>query len=153
MGGRPPRPDRPRGDERDGTQLEPHYPAPPTHLDDEERAAWHRFGQDLEPLRVVTRVDWAVLELLVTTFVQGQRLRASIRAAGGGLVYESEKKDGGVMLRARPEFAMLNEIDRKCISLLARFGLTPSDRARLKAPEPNTSAQLIRNPEDEFAVD
>jgi P27 family predicted phage terminase small subunit len=148
MGGRPPRPDRPRGDERDGTQLEPHYPEPPAYLDEEEREAWRRFGQDLEPLRVVTRVDWAVLELLVTSWVQGQRLRARLRAAGGGLVYESERKDGGVMMRARPEVAMLNELDRKCAMLLSRFGLTPSDRARL-SPEPAPPVQH-RNPEDEF---
>lgn len=126
-------------------KLEPHYPDPPAHLDEEERAAWLRFGADLEPMGVVTRADWAVLELLVTTYVQGQRLRASIRAAGGGPVYQS-----GVLLRARPEFAMLNEVDRKTVLLLSRFGLTPADRSRVSSPE--ASASPSENPEDEFAA-
>jgi len=38
---------------------------------------------------------------------------------------------GGKMLRARPELALLGDIDRRLLSLLARFGMTPADRSRV----------------------
>jgi P27 family predicted phage terminase small subunit len=124
-------------------QLEPRIPEAPAHLSEKERAAWAHFAQLLEPMRVVTTVDAPAMEMLVVTYVHHQRLADALRH--DELVYDSERKDGGMMRRLAPEMTALADVSRRLLVLLGRFGLTPADRQKVVQ-----SGEAGGNPYDEF---
>src|SRR5688572_3218304 len=95
---------------------------------------------------VTAAEDAAAFELLVTTYVQHQRLAATLRAES--LTYTTVNAQGGEMIRARPEVALLADVDRRLLVLLGRFGLTPADRSKVVSHPGNASA----DPDDEFAA-
>lgn len=126
----------------------PTIPDPPPYLLAEEAEAWRRFGSVIDPMRIVTREDFASFELLVVTYAEMVRLRNSLRQNGYEMVYECAKSEGGgTMLRARPEMALLSDVDRRLVNLLGRFGLTPADRSRVSMADSHGA----QDPEDEFA--
>lgn len=51
-----------------------------------------------------------------------------------GTTYETRDKFGNVLIKARPEFAQCSEAARHAAMLLSEMGLTPTGRARLRAP-------------------
>lgn len=133
-------------------KAEPHgtpgIPQPPDYLCPEELLIWHRFAAILDPMRIVNREDFASFELLVATYGEMVRLRNALRRDGYAMTYETANdKTHTVMLRARPEMQLLADVDRRLVTLLARFGLTPADRSRVSSMVENGTA----NPEDEFA--
>lgn len=130
--------------------INPRMPAPvlaappaPKHLAADERAAWDRFVATTLKMRVLTPDDWASLEHLACVYAEAQRLRAVLRKEGH--TYSMTTGQGSVMIRPRPEVAMLRALGAELVSLYAHFGLTPADRANVSAA-PNPEA----NPDDEF---
>lgn len=118
-------------------------PEPPSYLSRSERAAWDRFAALLLDMKVLTADYWAALEQLACAYSEAQELRAVLRKKGR--TYETKSENGSVMIRPRPEVALLRAAERTQLTLLGRFGLTPSDRPNVAAgPDPE------RNADDEF---
>lgn len=128
-------------------------PPPPDHLTGHQKWAWGKFAEVLEPNRVTTAEDFASLEQLACAYSDMVLLRQSIRKwqeenRTDALVYEVVYK-GGVERHVLPELRALDAVDKKLLTLLARFGLTPSDRSRVMMRPGGVSA----DPHDEFAHD
>ena len=121
-------------------------PEAPAYLSDEERSAWARFGEAVSRLRISTTADFAAFESLVCAYVEMQRLRASLRAAGA-VTYRTVNAQGSEMLRPRPELSALRAVEARLLALLGKFGLSPGDRSRVSDLGGDGSGQ---GPEDEF---
>lgn len=124
----------------------------PDRLDAEELEVWTDYARQLGPLRVAGKEDLTALEALVTCRVQWLRLNAQLRkdAAKGDkkLTYETITSSGSKIQRSKAALTTLNEVDRRLKDWLARFGLTPADRARVNSDE----APGERNKDEEFRV-
>lgn len=120
--------------ERDNMSLlerESVIPDPPEHLTKDEIGCWHEFAQVVAPSRVSTKEDFAAFEAMVTTFAEWRRARQEIRDLDGAFSYETTSRDGSTMHRAYPIYGQAADAERRLVASLARFGLTPSDRARI----------------------
>jgi len=107
----------------------------PESLCEEAKAEWVRVVVELEKLEMLTRVDSPSLEAYCGAVVMMRQARKAITA--DGLVLNG--KFGPVKNPAV-------QIHRDCAALVrqfaAEFGLTPSARTRLKAPEKKTTDPL-----------
>lgn len=119
-------------------------PTAPKHLEPDEREAWARFAKSAMAMRVLSEHDWPALEQLACSYAEAQRLRAFLRKHGH--TYTTITTQGSKMLRTRPEAKLLRDANREMLNLLGRFGLSPSDRARVKAT-PGT--ETTKDPEDQ----
>jgi hypothetical protein len=122
-------------------------PHPPPYLSDDERLAWNRCAEAVSSIRICAAQDFAGFESLVCTFVEAQRLRASLREAGSS-TYTTVSASGSAMLRPRPELSALAAVEARLLSWLTRFGLTPADRSRVSDLG---GVATLGGPEDEFA--
>ncbi len=124
----------------------PRIPDPPAHLSRDEVAAWNFFANVLDANKVVTDEDAAAFEQLAVTWAQWLHITQTLREMKGEYTYESVSKHG-TMQRAVPEMAVLDTVDRRLSTLLAKFGLTPSDRSRVKMMKGGSGG---KDPESEF---
>lgn len=135
---------------KDEPKVMPKVPKAPDHLDEEEKAAWKKFGSLLGPMKVCGAGDFAALESLVTCWVHSQRLRSQLRAdysAGDlKLTYECESKNGAVVEHPKAALKILGDVDRRLKDWLGRFGLTPADRSRVSSDGADQGSK-----DDEFA--
>jgi P27 family predicted phage terminase small subunit len=115
-------------------QLPPEAPPRPTHLSRGALAEWDRLADQLLGMRILTRVDGAALELLACAFAEARELESFLRKHGR--TYQC-----GVVIRPRPEVAMLQVKRREVARLLGLFGLTPTDRSRVNAAPPPSPAR------------
>ena len=114
--------------------LPPGIPPCPKHLRGLARTTWHRVGQLLAQLGVVTAVDQDAIELLVRSYVEHHKAQTVLDRLG--MTYTIKTASGRVV-RARPEVAIVADAARRLKGMLIEFGLTPSARARLDtAPAP-----------------
>jgi P27 family predicted phage terminase small subunit len=107
-------------------------PGAPAHLSASAKAGWRAFSVILDRMGVLTEADGPALEGLCEAYADVRRARASL-AAADGLYYETINKAGGLMLRTRPEVAIISDADRRLAMWFAKFGLTPADRSRVSA--------------------
>jgi phage terminase small subunit len=129
----------------------------PAHLDDGERKAWEYLADLAGGMKITSREDVAAMEMLACAWAQRDELQAyfrKLRADGGDgdgdvYVYETITKDGSAMRRPRPEKAILDTCEKQIILLLGRFGLTPSDRSKVRAAG-GSGGTDGPNPDDEF---
>ena len=82
---------------------------------------------------VLTLADKLALENLCEAVADLRNARDAL-AARRDLVYKSTTMTG-VMHRPYPEVAMVADADRRVAMWLSRFGLTPSDRAKVTAAD------------------
>jgi P27 family predicted phage terminase small subunit len=122
-------------------------PKPPADLSPGERVAWDRFCAAALKLRVISEDDWAAMEQLAFYYSEAQTLREFIRKKGR--TYNTTTYQGDTMVRPRPEVTMLREADRNMLNLLGRFGLTPADRAKVRAT-PGAQHKNNTDPDNEF---
>jgi P27 family predicted phage terminase small subunit len=95
-------------------------------------------------MRVLTVADATALALLCEALGEWRAADDIVRAEG--VVYESTTRSG-VMKRPHPCVAIRGDAWRRAEKMLAKFGLTPSDRSRVETArhaEPGTP-----NPWDE----
>jgi P27 family predicted phage terminase small subunit len=90
---------------------------------------------------VLTTADKTGLALLCEALAEYLEARQVI-ADAGALTYESETKQGGVMIRAHPAAALASDAFRRAVAVAKEFGLTPAARARVEA-EPETDADPL----------
>ncbi len=131
-------------------QLPAGAPPIPAHLTPRGRAAWRRFMKLLDDMGVMTRADGPAAERMCECYGEILAARESYErpmmsqrrnpetgeivetqiAAGGEPTYVSYGKDGA-MLRSRPELALMAELDRRFLSYLCQFGMTPAARGKV----------------------
>lgn len=131
-------------------------PAPP-YLSEGEKDAWRKFGAVLDgAFHVLTKEDFAAFESLCCSYDEVRRLRDSLRKAEEVLCEEPKfNKAGdpvGVILKARPEWALLNQADSRLMQWLGRFGLTPGDRGRVTDLDVGVAGGGKANPDREFGA-
>ena len=108
-------------------------PAAPRHLRKRAREAWSYLSGVLDEMGVLTLADKLALENLCEAVADLRNARDAL-AARRDLVYKSTTMTG-VMHRPYPEVAMVADADRRVAMWLSRFGLTPSDRAKVTAAD------------------
>jgi P27 family predicted phage terminase small subunit len=118
-------------------------PEPAARLSAAAAAYWPRVMEVLAGMRVTAESDGLAVAALCETLADLAAARESLAkpveadgrviAEGGAQTYTVETKSGGVMVRARPEVGMIADADRRLMSWLAKFGLSPSDRTRVRA--------------------
>jgi P27 family predicted phage terminase small subunit len=123
----------------------PGVPACPRHLSRMARDAWHRIGQRLKALKVVTDADAEALELACSAYAEYRAARAVI--ARRGATYVSRTLHG-VLVRKRPEVEIAADAWRRLRLMLVEFGMTPSARTRLATAEPGAGGEAAAT--DEF---
>lgn len=78
----------------------------------------------LDQQRLASSSHTEMLALLADRIAEVEELRDLIQKSGR--TYETTSTQGDIVMKARPEVAMLNEARRHTQSLLAEFGLSPS---------------------------
>ena len=82
---------------------------------------------------VLTRLDAAAFEILCRAYVAA--VEAAAKVAEFGPVW-MEKGDSTIPKFAySPYWAVMNREEKKLLSLLAEFGMTPSSRTRIKVEQ------------------
>lgn len=105
-------------------------PPAPEHMTEDEQAAWRKLGEQLKSAGVLTNLDAVAFEILVRAYVRV--VDAARKVAEHGPVW-LEKGDSKIPKFAySPYWAIQNKEEKKLITLLAEFGLTPSSRTRVK---------------------
>ncbi|MEP9401870.1 P27 family phage terminase small subunit [Sphingomonas sp. VNH70] len=102
---------------------------PPIHLSD---LAQLLFGQIVAQLEAERRADARYVQqvaLLAIRLEQVQRWQAVLETCGD--TYEATTTTGSVMIRARPEVAMLSDAMRQAQSLLGELMLNPVAALRI----------------------
>lgn len=113
-------------------------PPPPSGLTRDERESWLELKAVVDPMRVATAADVVAFREMVGTL---GILRALRRSLAKGKIAE----DGLV----RPEVSAIAVYTKLMHAHLARWGLTPADRARVAALEADKGAG---SPLDQFRL-
>ena len=126
-------------------------PTAPSHLSADAAAFWSEVTRVLTDMRVLATSDGLAVCALCETLADLAAARASlgrpvksgrrIIAKAGARFYTTASRTGAVMVRSRPELAVIADGDRRLMAWLSRFGLSPADRARVSeiagaAPNP-----------------
>jgi P27 family predicted phage terminase small subunit len=124
-------------------KLPPSVLQPPAHLSEAAREAWGKIGQIVSDMGILTGGDPLALEGLCGAYADLLAARASLErpiycgddvvAVGGSPTYITVGKNGNLMIRARPEIALIKDADRRLAMWLAKFGMSPADRSRVSA--------------------
>ena len=121
---------------------EPKAPAlespPPVWLSEIGRQAWIDIQAELKASGIITELDRVALELLCAAYAEFRECAEFV--AENGRTYTSTTEDGAEMIRAYPEYAMMQESWRRCSGMLGNFGMTPAARSRVKAATPGQTA-------------
>ena len=117
-------------DDRHGgeIELEAILPDPPDRLTGEARAEWLRISPDLHNAGVLTALDLVPLEMYCNAWAQYRKAIDDISVDGVGAV--SRTPNGYKQQSA--EFQVVNVCEKRVLSFLSEFGMTPATRARIK---------------------
>lgn len=129
MGKRGPKPD-PTGRDQHGRDVAPDLEQldPPSYLDLDGVAVWHRLAPSLAERGVLTAWDVDTFAVFVAAVVAHQRAVKHVN-------------DRGVMVKQRssyvknPALQVARDSAATIATFASRFGLTPADRARLRLNE------------------
>ncbi len=105
-------------------------PRAPAHLSERARKAWRHVVNLLDRMGVLTEADAVAVEMMVEAYAEVVAARTELKTFGS-LYYETTNQRGGVMRRAHPAVAVLQDADRRVRSWLAEFGMTASARTRV----------------------
>lgn len=107
----------------------------PAILDEYESAEWDRITSD--GAQVLSCADAGMVLVACSAYSDIMIARHALNEAGSR-TYETENKAGGVMIRQRPEVAMLQNAITAYHRALAELGLSPVAHTRVKKlPETN----------------
>lgn len=112
---------------------------PPAWLDKKAQAAWRRRAPAVVGMRVLTDGDLAAFEFLCELDVEIAEYAAIIRKDG------RTTKTGAGTPKVHPLEQPLSDRRKMRVELWSKFGMTPSDRTRLKVEPPKPE-----DPADEF---
>jgi P27 family predicted phage terminase small subunit len=122
-------------------------PPTPEYLPPRARATFEMLGARLDAMGVITIADGVALEMLAMAYEEWRaaydilhdvadlaRFEGEPVQLKDGLTYETESESGKI-IRAHPAARLGSEAFRKLRAMLTEFGLTPSSRARVHAPD------------------
>jgi len=118
---------------------EKNIPKPqPGFLSKEARFQYFRLARILHKMKVLSESDVVTLELaaihLANFYESNEKLEKE------GKTYTVTTREGSIVHKKSPEWAIRNESYILAAGLLSKFGLTPSDRTKVKVlPEPEPS--------------
>jgi P27 family predicted phage terminase small subunit len=114
-------------------------PTRPAWLLPEAKREWARIVPELERLGLLAKVDRA----LIASYCQcwARYVEAQQDIAENGSTFTTDKGYEG----PRPSVGIAAKMLEKLLAISARFGFTPSDRARIHVPEPEQ-----KDPFEEF---
>jgi P27 family predicted phage terminase small subunit len=119
-------------------------PPRPNWLGKRGNEAWVELSQLLDGMQVLTLPDGPALALLCATYDDYREARDVVDEHG--MTYESQNTlTGAVIVRPRPEVAIMSDAAKRMRNLLVEFGLTPSARSRL-----HVGGDLPVDPLEEF---
>lgn len=101
-------------------------PACPKHLSKKAKAVWRKVAPLLEDAGIIAKLDGIALEMLCEAYAKWQTANESLDREG--LVQVGP--NGGFF--QNPNLAIANRAMDQVKSFLAEFGMTPSERSRLK---------------------
>jgi P27 family predicted phage terminase small subunit len=102
-------------------------PEMPEGLDEEHQKSWAQHAKLLTGMKVLTVADGLALESMVRAHVELRRLQAEVAQLSA-----VERTDSG-LLKRHPGISAVADYDRRYLSWLTKFGLTPADRSRVSA--------------------
>lgn len=106
----------------------------PDYLDEYESEEWDRIAT--KGAQVLSEADAGMVFIACTSYSTIRRTKKVIAANGD--TYETENQHGQVMIRQRPEVAILQNALTAYHRALAELGLSPVAHTRVKAlPKPN----------------
>ena len=106
-------------------------PSAPSHVSDKARETWGYVSGLLDEMGVLTKIDAVALEMLCEAYSDYLAARADLKEFGSNY-YTTVSKAGGLMHRAHPAVAVVQDADRRIKAWLSEFGMTPSARTRVK---------------------
>jgi P27 family predicted phage terminase small subunit len=125
-------------------------PECPDYLPARAKLAFQQLGERLDAMGVITLADGMALELLSLAYEEWRAANELILDAAelskfegdvvsykDGMTYDT-KSDAGTIIRAHPANRLSSDAFKKIRMMLVEFGLTPSSRARVHAPEGNS---------------
>ncbi|WP_232333261.1 phage terminase small subunit P27 family [Pseudomonas monteilii] len=116
------------------------YQPPPSHMTAEGQAVWKVFCPLASSMGVLAEADLQTLERLCEVAAEVRRLTLVISQEGHTYTTEAG------LIKAHPAVAMAADADRRLLSYLTHFGMTPAARSKVQAiGEPPS-----KDPEDEF---
>jgi P27 family predicted phage terminase small subunit len=121
-----------RKDRNNAAEPQPKRAIPrcPSHLSDGAKLQWRHFARLLSGMGVLTAADGPALAALAETADDLAVARRALAAHGGALTYATETG-----FRVYPEVRLISDANKRLASWLARFGMTPADRARVSVVE------------------
>ena len=106
-------------------------PSCPSHASDKAKETWGYVCGILDRMGLLAEPDALALEMLCEAYAEYLAAREELREFGSRY-YQTENQAGGVMHRAHPAVAVMQDADRRIRGWLAEFGMTPSARSRVK---------------------
>ena len=94
---------------------------------------WRTQGGALWDLGVLTKLDEPAFFALCETYERYRRAKRSLAEQG----YVVETTAGNLI--QNPHLGIMNTALKQLIGMMARFGMTPTDRARLDIPDAETT--------------
>jgi P27 family predicted phage terminase small subunit len=111
---------------------ESNWPACPPELEGAAREAWERFSQELDSCGIGSQLDAIALQLLCETYAA--HVVAAEQVAKLGAVWIERTEPGKLPKFAySPYWVIQKNEQKKLLTLLAEFGMTPSSRTRVSA--------------------
>lgn len=108
--------------------------AAPRNFSAEKRKIWRELVDVLAgQMHVLTEADRHALLLLVEYLHEFYILRKYLARKNVGLTYKFTNREGQEYNRKRVEVDMAQDAYDNAVKLMARFGLTPSDRRNVRA--------------------
>lgn len=104
-------------------------PNPPTWLPAEAVTVWRRLSDQLLARGTLTVADGPALELLVTTYVEFEKLEEQV--GRDGYTYLPAGSKAGATPKAGPATSMLRSARKQLRMMLLEFGLTPAARSNV----------------------
>ena len=101
-------------------------PDAPADISDDGREVWITFARQLAGMRVVTRADFAALQMLCESWVRWKSATRTVTETGFMV-----RSPNGLPMQ-NPMLSVANKAQDQCLKILAEFGLTPSSRSRLR---------------------
>jgi P27 family predicted phage terminase small subunit len=114
---------------------------PPANFPDAAKKTWREIANILYEMKVLTNADPLALEQFALALADYRAAREEL-SRRDGFSYEVTPANGGASTwKPWPEVAIVGDLERRCLSFFARFGMTPADRSRVSAladdPEAN----------------
>lgn len=111
----------------------------PDYLDEYESKEWDRLTTKLE--WILSEASAGMVLIACNAYSEMMHARKAIQDAGSR-TYETEGKNGGIMIRQRPEVSMLQNARRAYHQALAELGASPVAHTRVKKLPKNKQIEL-----------